>query len=77
MVGRACGSVEVHVAALESGGNKQKNERSPFESGEQKGLIRQLDSGLDLASAGGVSSYPPGDESGTESRGYALVAELG
>ena len=78
MVGRACGSVEVHVAALESGGgNKQKNERSPFESGEQKGLIRQLDSGLDLASAGGVGSHPPGDESGTESRGYALVAELG
>ena len=70
---------QVHVAALESsGGNTQKNkERSPFESGEQKGLIRQLDSGLDLASAGGGGSHPPGDESGTESRGYQLVGELG
>ena len=70
---------QVHVAALESsGGNTQKNkERSPFESGEQKGLIRQLDSGLDLASAGGGGSHPPGDGSGTESNGYALVGELG
>ena len=58
VLGRACGAVEVHAAPLDRGD-------SPVGR-----TIRQLDSGLDLASAGG------GGDAGREGGGYELVAEL-
>ena len=64
MLGRACGAVEVHAAALKDRGDGSR--------GSARGTIRQLDSGLDLASAGGGT-----DTNRHEGGGYELVAELG
>ena len=58
VLGRACGAVVVHAAPLDRGD-------SPVGR-----TIRQLDSGLDLASSGG------GGDAGREGGGYELVAEL-
>ena len=69
VIGRACGAVEVHAVDVHAVGARSR------QLGESPGprTIRQLDSGLDLASAG-KGGGGTGHELGG---GYELVAELG
>ena len=64
VIGRACGAVEVHAVRAERASRRGESSATH--------AIRQLDSGLDLASA-----VKGGGTGAVEGGGYELVAELG
>ena len=87
VVGRACGAVEIHTAPHVGNASDSARQLSELQSVGVEGgqtaawagpeLIRQLESGMDLAAASGTSTSGSSPSAGAVPGRYRLVGELG